>query len=108
MVARKYLVKIKPHKYNHDGLHFSRHAVVLNDENLSKKRTTTKVLFKDDCSHLHISEEKENSIRNKNTGCFTFTYNVKQLKISISQFPSHFGSILSTILQNFLTNEGNA
>lgn len=62
-----------------------------------KKTTTKKVLFKDNWSHLQTSEEKENSIRNKNTVCLTLTYNAKQIKISVSQSPSNLGLILSTV-----------
>lgn len=45
MVVRKYLINRKSHKYNHDGLHFRTYAVVLNDENLSKKKKTQKKYF---------------------------------------------------------------
>ena len=62
-----------------------------------KKKNTKKVLFKDNWSHLQTYEEKENSIRNKNTVCLTFTYNAKQIKISVSQSPSNLGLILSTV-----------
>lgn len=46
MVVRKYLINRKSHKYNHDGLHFRTYAVVLNDENLSKKKTQKKYFLK--------------------------------------------------------------